>query len=212
MRAYILNGGQKEKNAYLDAFINRNGIPAYNIISYTEPLKIAEAKEIKRKLSISSNTKRLVVLASTPTIEAQNALLKLLEELPDDTDVIFFDGSALLPTVVSRCSIVNLNKEGKEENEASTDLFKNFVGEHASFNASSVFTFVDELLKEDPSILSVQSLLRDSMKFYIVKNDLDKTLLTQKLLKKVVEKTHLTNNNLNKKIFLENLFLSILIN
>ncbi|MDL2220757.1 hypothetical protein LJC55_03730 [Eubacteriales bacterium OttesenSCG-928-N14] len=54
--------------------------------------------------------KRLVAIfnAQDMTVQAQNALLKTLEEPPQDTTFLLFcgDGSALLPTIRSRCMTV----------------------------------------------------------------------------------------------------------
>jgi len=77
-------------------------------------LGIAEVRKIKEHFSLKPYQAkgRTVVLedATKLTIEAQNALLKTLEELP--ADALFILGadsdSKLLPTVLSRCEIVIL--------------------------------------------------------------------------------------------------------
>lgn len=49
------------------------------------------------------------------TVEAQNALLKILEEPPDNTLIILAanDTNAFLPTVLSRCTIIRETEEAK---------------------------------------------------------------------------------------------------
>ncbi len=77
-------------------------------------LGIQEARKIKEHFSLKpySAKGRTVVLedASCATIEAQTALLKTLEELPQDG--LFILGadseSPFLPTVLSRCEIVRI--------------------------------------------------------------------------------------------------------
>ncbi len=77
-------------------------------------LGIAEARKIKEHFSFKpySAKGRAVVLedASALTDEAQNALLKTLEELPEQA--LFVLGASsdaqLLPTVLSRCEIITL--------------------------------------------------------------------------------------------------------
>lgn len=77
-------------------------------------LGIAEARKIKGHFSLKpySSKGRAVVLenASSLTDEAQNALLKTLEELPEHAIFILAadSDSKLLPTVVSRCQIIHL--------------------------------------------------------------------------------------------------------
>lgn len=77
-------------------------------------LGITEARKIKDHFSYKSfnGSTRAVVLedASNLTVEAQNSLLKTLEELPEHG--LFMMGassdSKLLPTVVSRCQVIRI--------------------------------------------------------------------------------------------------------
>jgi hypothetical protein len=73
---------------------------------------VERIRSLKRDLSLRADlTERLVsrILiieeADKLTIEAQNALLKLIEELPNQTVIVLFTAeiAKLLPTVVSRC-------------------------------------------------------------------------------------------------------------
>ncbi len=79
-----------------------------------EKLGIAEARKIKKHFSFKpySAKGRIVVLENAPslTIEAQNALLKTLEELPQEAVLILGANSDanLLPTILSRCQIIHL--------------------------------------------------------------------------------------------------------
>lgn len=82
--------------------------------SAEEKLGIAEARKIKSHFSLKpySAKGRAVVLedASKLTIEAQNALLKTLEELPKEAVFILGASSddSFLPTILSRCQIIRL--------------------------------------------------------------------------------------------------------
>lgn len=79
-------------------------------------LGIAEIRELQRYLTLrADNTAEysrfvLVSDAEDLTVEAQNSLLKLLEELPDKTILILVttDASRLLPTINSRCFHINV--------------------------------------------------------------------------------------------------------
>ena len=78
-------------------------------------LGILEARKIKMHFSLKpySSKGRAVVMedASSLTDQAQNALLKTLEELPDQGIIILGAASdtKLLPTVLSRCEIIRLS-------------------------------------------------------------------------------------------------------
>lgn len=96
-----------------------------------EKLGIKEARNIKEHFFLkpySAKGKSVIIEdASVMTDEAQNALLKTIEELPKDA--VFILGSAseanLLPTILSRCQIIRIENtelkiekiENKEEIE-----------------------------------------------------------------------------------------------
>ncbi|MDD5416018.1 MAG: hypothetical protein PHE48_03395 [Candidatus Daviesbacteria bacterium] len=85
-----------------------------------EKLGIAEAKRIKGFFSLKpySASGRAVVLEDTSTLtaEAQNALLKTLEELPREAILILGAASDdnLLPTILSRCEIIRLKPKSDD--------------------------------------------------------------------------------------------------
>ena len=83
-----------------------------------EKLGIGEARKIKEHFSLKpySAKGRTVVIedASVMTVEAQNALLKTLEEPPEEAILILGAPSDanLLPTILSRCEITRLQVTG----------------------------------------------------------------------------------------------------
>lgn len=78
---------------------------------------IENIREIQEKLYLKpmkGDFKAIVIHgAENLTIQAQNALLKTLEEPPGSTYIILITSnlSFFLPTVLSRCSLINLKKE-----------------------------------------------------------------------------------------------------
>lgn len=112
---------------------------------------IAEARKIKEHFSFKSfNGKvRGVVLenAVSLTDEAQNALLKTLEELPEDG--LFILGadsdSKLLPTVVSRCEIVILNSFQNLTNEKMLNQVHHDIEELLESSIEKRFEYIAEL-------------------------------------------------------------------
>lgn len=118
-----LNFSQREK--YFSDFLNNLGIknphPDLLYIDDDSKLGVDEAKLVREHLSLKpfSFDKRVVLLISAHklTLEAQNSLLKTLEEPPVMTEIILgvekLDN--LLDTVISRCEIVYLD-QGKDDN------------------------------------------------------------------------------------------------
>lgn len=73
-------------------------------------LPIESVRELTKKLAIKAISRRLVLIeeADTLSLEAQNALLKTLEQPPTNTFFILTLNSPLLPTVMSRAQIINV--------------------------------------------------------------------------------------------------------
>lgn len=98
---------------------------------FTSKLGVAEAKKIKEFFSIKpySAKGRAVILENGAdlTDEAQNALLKTLEELPEHSLFILGANSdaKFLPTVISRCQIIQLKSVGQlvSESEILTNRY-----------------------------------------------------------------------------------------
>src|SRR3989344_1221206 len=90
---------------------------------------IEDVRNIHRKIFLKPirGRSKAVILASSNgfTIEAQNALLKILEEPPENTIIILVVQSTnLLPTVLSRCKIIELKSEIKIEEQDLGDFLE----------------------------------------------------------------------------------------
>lgn len=93
-------------------------------------LGIEQARKIKDHLNfkpIQAKGKVVIVEdASSLTLDAQNALLKTLEEPPESTSVVLGVRSEqdLLPTVLSRCQLVRIKDRVRVDNELGQDIEK----------------------------------------------------------------------------------------
>ncbi len=91
---------------------------------------IEEVRNIQKIFSVKpyGEKNRLVILyqMEKATVEAQNALLKILEEPPNDTYLLLTAGNKenLLPTILSRCQVIKqLNAAGDLSNFDKTEKF-----------------------------------------------------------------------------------------
>jgi len=136
MQSLILTGGEKEREKFWQEYAKTQKISDYNIFTYIK-VKIADVREIKKKVSIKQgkSEKRLFVLSSDITLDAQNALLKTLEELPDGTQVFISirNKDSVIPTILSRCKIVDVG--------FGEDILLNSTFE------SEIVKLVDDLIK-----------------------------------------------------------------
>jgi hypothetical protein len=89
---------------------------------------IAQVKELIAQLTLSryeTAGRRVVIVgqASLMTREAQNSLLKTLEEPPVDTTIVLLaeNANALLPTIQSRSQVIYFPPEDSKSNQAAIE-------------------------------------------------------------------------------------------
>jgi hypothetical protein len=188
-----------------------------------QSIGIEEIKIMQKKLflkPIKSPTKAIILEdAHLLTTEAQNALLKVLEEPPDHTIIILSSDSkeTLLPTIISRCQIIELKTEQisiseKEHNELLS-ILQNLpampIGECLK-NAETVSkdkTKATQWLEKSIILIREQIIELSPSKSREDKDSIKK--FTQII--RVFQKTHtlLKTTNVNPRFLLENTFLSL---
>lgn len=118
MHAHILSGGNPSDRAQYMSEISTGLIEVIHLVAEKSSLTIKQVQDLKDPLSISPRIPRIVWIeeAGLLTVPAQNALLKMLEEPPENTDFYLTcdNSSALLPTIRSRSTLINIR--GKEIN------------------------------------------------------------------------------------------------
>jgi DNA polymerase-3 subunit delta' len=104
-------------------------------------IKIDQVRELQREMALSpfEGRRRVYVLVNfqEATPEASNCLLKTLEEPPDKVTLILTATQAetLLPTIVSRCQVLNLRALPVAQVEQALQLHWNVEPERASLLA-----------------------------------------------------------------------------
>lgn len=161
---------------------------------------IEEVRGVSNFLSIKpfSFTKKVVLIkkADTLTNEAQNSLLKVLEEPPVYSQIFLEVESltSLLPTILSRCKIIFLRSR-KEVFEGKEEFLKMTISEK--------FLLAETLSKkEKPEILDYLNKI-----LYEIKNsDLEFSKEAIYFFIESIEK--ISKYNVNSRLALENLFLN----
>src|SRR3989344_5193103 len=87
MASFLIVGDKTKRDEYIDSFIRNESFKDYEIENYEETILIDDAKKIVRSLSLKITGKKLIALRGEITIEAQNSLLKNLEELSDNCTI-----------------------------------------------------------------------------------------------------------------------------
>jgi hypothetical protein len=206
--SYVLIGDSESKNEFLSKFIKEENIKNFNLFDYQEKLKIPQVREIKKQLwhKALSGKKRLFIIRDA-TVEAQNALLKTLEELSDDTIFIFLEYSVLIPTILSRVRSINLRRQNFSPDANLLNLFREFLV--SKKDISSALLFSEKLFSQypDPSLDDLIISLREILLEELNKNRIRESITALKLLKSLYEYIPLQNNNLNKRVLIEKILI-----
>lgn len=212
MGSIILIGSKTEHEKIINDYIKKYSVANYNILRFADKITILNAREIKHLLSRSAGGTRIILFHDNMTVEAQNALLKTLEDLPEDTFVFFAVSSSdkLIPTIVSRSQIMRMPVQVNDsEDFAYGKDIEEFIEEDDIGKKIAIGINVSEKIssanKIDELIIFLKKGLHENAGESTVKNFKERITLLRILLKNY---DLVTSNNINKRLFLENVFIS----
>ncbi|MCJ7740552.1 hypothetical protein MUP32_04535 [Candidatus Microgenomates bacterium] len=128
----VISSDDKFITGEVEKLKKKYAISAFNLheIIPSPSIGIEEVRNIQKIFIVKpyGEKNRLVILREMEkaTIEAQNALLKILEEPPNDTYLLLTCGNKenLLPTILSRCQLINqINAASDLSNFEKTEKF-----------------------------------------------------------------------------------------
>ncbi|MBI2601161.1 hypothetical protein HYW42_04350 [Candidatus Daviesbacteria bacterium] len=186
----------------LDLGLKRNH-PDILYLEKDVKLGIDQAKKIKNHLStkpLEAKGKVVIVEGGENfTTEAQNALLKTLEELPENTSFLIGarGQSNFLPTVLSRCQIefLKINQTQKEQR------LKAEVEKILTSTLVEQFAFIEQTKERDLILLCLTEIFHEKL----AKNPQEKKVIL--FLKHLQEAEKWKESNVNIRAVLEYLFL-----
>jgi len=114
MQTLIITGGSKEERLTKTREKLAPPHPDFLEITSEKMIGVEEARRVRHFLTLKPYSAKIKVVlireAERLTIPAQNALLKTLEEPPENCQIILETGNinTLLPTILSRCQIIKL--------------------------------------------------------------------------------------------------------
>ena len=219
MNSYILIAkDQKNREEYIEKFCLKNKISPFDqmvISSETPSIGIEVIRDMQKHVFFKpvKGEKRIIIFenAHTLTIEAQNALLKVLEEPPIHT--YFFLSAAtdasFLPTIFSRCRKIHLEEEkteiSEEEKKEFLDTYRALSQDNISFKLSLAETLSADKEKAREYLVALITLLHEKLL---------KTPEESRKVANVIEKlqgayTLIQTTNVNLRLLLEHTFLNI---
>lgn len=157
---------EQKRTSYLVEQINKYAIDPFDVmeidnqtIDKTTTIGIETIKYIKQKIFLTplkSKNKLLVIKnAGLLTPEAQNALLKLLEEPPDHTFIYLeaADKEVFLPTILSRCQIITLSNDQVSLSEQEKKEIETFLIELPELAIGEKLKKAEQLAKDKKQTL-----------------------------------------------------------
>lgn len=140
MTSFVIVARDREKRiTYANEYCRKLEIDAFDITlierdaEAKSSIGIEEVKNMQKKIflrPLKSKTKAILIEEShLLTTEAQNSLLKVLEEPPSNTIIMLLSESKenLLPTIISRCKVITLEEEKKELSEKEREEYAAFI-------------------------------------------------------------------------------------
>lgn len=184
--------------------------PDLLVLESATSLGIAQTKSIAKFLSKKPYQQGTNVIfipqADTLTIPAQNALLKTLEEPPPQTLIILAcpNLNKLLPTVISRCRVITVQSESKQ----NTDVTAAQLQLTLKLIASSMGERLALAQTTAADSKSSQQFVVEQLQFLQTQLTASHAPTVAKLLKSHLNAFRQLQANVNPKLVMENLFLS----
>ncbi|MCB9790671.1 hypothetical protein H6764_01470 [Candidatus Nomurabacteria bacterium] len=220
-RSYLLNKINIDIDKNFDSIAQLFRNPDIHIIDNGEgeSIKIEDIKSLQKEMIFQpfQEIKQLAVIfySQNLTAEAQNALLKTLEEQSETTNyyLLVNNEKNLLDTIISR-SIKHYVKADREPKAGALDIARPEI-----FNLPiyKQFIEIDKIINTDKEdgiavkafLLEILSYLRQTMKESARQGNSKQLKTFSRYIHEVSEAQERISRNVNKKLALENLILSI---
>jgi len=223
----ILLIAKNNKNSleYAISISKKNKIDQIDITveNFEKIIGIEDVRNIQKKLflkPIKSEVKSVIIDAFLGlTVEAQNALLKVLEEPPANTIIIVaaISKNFFLPTILSRCRIIEIKEESKILSDKEFSVYQNVLADLTENTIAKKMKLAQDFGKSrEETLIWLEQMLAVIRKMMIdevnsvKKNGSNRSFYYLDVIRNV-QKTHtiIKTSNVNQRFALENLFLSL---
>ncbi len=214
----IIAKNPNNRKNYIDTFSTKEHISPFDqtvISTETSSIGIEMIRDMQKTLYFKplKGEKKLIVFenAQTLTPEAQNALLKILEEPPLHT-YFFLSSStsnAFLPTILSRCKLLVLQEETKDIEEETQQAFitqyQQLIQEDISYKLALAETLSSDKQKAQEWLETMIQIVHKKLL-----ENLHESGEVARVLQQFQEAyTILQTTNVNLRLLLEHTFLTI---
>jgi len=222
VQSFLISSSDREEAFKKAASLcSKNKIDKIDIdsINFEKSVGIEDVRIIQKKIylkPIKSETKAIILKACNGlTIEAQNALLKILEEPPNNTIILLLveTGSQILPTILSRCKNITIDDKREKFSEEEGNQIVKVLSSFSSSGAGKRLRLAQDFGKSrEEAIAWLEKMIIIFRKNIIEEINKD-TVFEQnkiKILQKMQDTyTIIKTTNINQRFALENLFLNL---
>lgn len=211
MQTVIIIGSPEKTKEQAQDLIKQNLISGFDAENYSfeKAIGIADIGNIQKTIFLKpvySQKKAVIVEAfSGITTEAQNSFLKILEEPPESAIIMMLVKNVdfLLPTVISRCAIINLS-DRKTIDKNEEEKYLRLINSVLNGTANPMVLAQDYSKDKETALILLEKLILAVEKN--LKDDLNFAGTLRKL-----QETHaaIKNTNANTRFALEHLFLNL---
>ena len=216
MQSFLITAKDKNKAAsYISGFLKEKRIHPIDVNQqvYEKAMGIEDVRNIHKKILLKpfkGKTKAVVIQAyENITTEAQNALLKVLEEPPANTITIISVAKKelLLPTIISRCKIIELEEKEMPTTNENIAKFNDVLNIVFNGNIGAKLKIAQDVAKDTEEVSTWLEKMSIFVRQKLIENYNDPKYSN---LLKQLQKTYaiIKTTNVSKRVALENLFLS----
>lgn len=210
----IISKDKNQIQEFQEKIILQNKIDHFDISTFEQEgsIGINDVRTLQKTISLKpiNSPKKIVLIKNSEniTIEAQNALLKTLEEPPENTIIILAASNkeAILPTILSRCKIIEYYNQpiSIEDRQKTLQEYKKII----KSGIGEKLVSAQELAKNKENALLWIERLINGLRDELMQ---DVNNATYHNLIKKLQKTHfvLSTTNTNPRLTLENMLLSL---
>lgn len=182
-----------------------------NLLSPIESrITIEQIRELRKDIRVAMKTHRLIVLETfdSSTTEAQNAMLKMLEEssLNNQFVLLVQNLEFVLPTIRSRCKIIKIYGKEKEADIATAE-YDGIVDLLCDEPTTLLFTLPQLQSRDRASAVSTLYGLLRNLRKRVYKQDLKALRLSKKIFEILPQ---LQFNNMNHQLAIDSLICNAL--
>jgi len=211
----IVAKNKNEASSYMANLLKEKEINSLdaNFQIYEKTVGIEDVRSIQKATLLKpfrGKIKAVIINTYTNiTLEAQNALLKILEEPPANTIMIITTTKKelILPTIVSRCKVIILQEKEIKLTEVDLSELENTLNILLNDKAGAKLKIAQDIAKDKENV----DLWFGKMSVF-VKNKLTQDCKNLKYLNilKELQETYkvIESTNVNQRVTLENFFLS----